>query len=50
MYNGALTCDMNRQMGELFGGPTYSGVSKAYKSFFLRMSEDRDLRKTVEKI
>jgi chromosomal replication initiation ATPase DnaA len=41
---------MNRQIGELFQGLTYSGVSKANHRFSLRMSEDRDLRKTVEKI
>jgi len=41
---------MNRQIGELFQGLTYSGVSKANRRFSLRMSEDRGLRKTVEKI
>jgi hypothetical protein len=33
-----------------FSGLTYSDVSKANQRFALRMSEDRDLRKTVEKI
>jgi len=41
---------MNRQIGELFQGLTYSGVSKANRRFSLRMSEDRGLRKTLEKI
>ncbi len=44
------TSVMIRQIGELFQGLTYSGVSKANHKFSLRMSEDRDLRKTVEKI
>jgi hypothetical protein len=41
---------MNRHIGELFQWLTYSGVSKANHRFSLRVSEDRDLRKTVEKI
>jgi hypothetical protein len=41
---------MNRQIGEFFQGVTYSGVSKANHRFSLRMPEDRDLRKTLEKI
>jgi chromosomal replication initiation ATPase DnaA len=44
------TSIMNRQIGELFQGLTYSGVSKANHRFSLPMSEDRDLMKTVEKI
>ena len=41
---------MNRQIGDLFQGLTYSGVSKANRRFSLRMSQDKDLRKTVEEI
>jgi putative transposase len=41
---------MNRQIGELFQGLTYSGVSKANQRFSLRLSRDKDLRKVVEKI
>ena len=41
---------MNRQIEELFQELTYSGVSKANHRFSLRMSEDRDLRKTVGRI
>jgi hypothetical protein len=41
---------MNRQIGELFQGLTYSGVFRTNHGFSLRMSEDRDLRKTLEKI
>lgn len=44
------TSVMNRQIGELFQGLSYSGVSKANHRFSLRLSEDRELRKTVEKI
>jgi hypothetical protein len=44
------TSVMNRQIGELFQGLTYSGVCKANHGFSLRMSEDSDLKKTVEKI
>ena len=44
------TSVMNRQIGELFQGLTYSGVSKANHRFSLRISEDRELRKRVEKI
>ena len=41
---------LNRQIGELFEGLTYSGVSKANQRFSMRMSGDRALRKAVEKI
>jgi hypothetical protein len=47
---GALACDMNRLIGELFQGLTCSGVSKANHRFSLRMSEGRGLSKTVEKM
>jgi len=40
----------NRQIGDPFQGLTYSGVSKANHRFSLRMSEDKELRKTVERI
>jgi hypothetical protein len=41
---------MNRQIGEVFEGLTYSGASKANQRFSVRISEDRSLRKAVEKI
>ena len=41
---------LNRQIGELFEGLTYSGVSKANQRFSTRMSGDRSLRKAVGKI
>jgi chromosomal replication initiation ATPase DnaA len=41
---------MNRQIGELFEGLTYSGVWKANQRFSARMSEDGSLREAVEKI
>jgi putative transposase len=44
------TSVMNRQIGDLFEGLTYSGVSKANQRFSVRMSGDRSLRKAVEKI
>ncbi len=44
------TCVMNRQIGDLFRGLTYSGVSKANQRFSVRMSGDRSLRRAVEKI
>ena len=44
------TSALNRQIGELFEGLTYSGVSKANQRFSMRMSGDRSLRKAVEKI
>lgn len=44
------TSFLNRQIGELFEGLTYSGVSKANQRFSMRMSGDRSLRKAVEKI
>jgi chromosomal replication initiation ATPase DnaA len=40
----------NHQIGEFFQELTYSGVSKANHRFSLRMSEDQELRKTIEKI
>jgi putative transposase len=44
------TSAMNRQIGDLFEGLTYSGVSKANQRFSVRLSGDRSLRKAVEKI
>jgi putative transposase len=44
------TSIMNRQIGELFEGLTYSGVSKANQRFSVRVSGDRSLRKAAEKI
>jgi hypothetical protein len=41
---------MNRQVERPFQGLTYSGVSKANHRFSLQMSEDKELRKTVERI
>ena len=35
---------MNRQIGEIFEGLTYSGVFKASQRFFVRMSENRSLK------
>jgi len=46
-----VTTDLLMGMaGELFQGMTYSGVSKANHTFTFRMSEDKELRKTVEEI
>jgi len=44
------TSVMNREIGELFEGLTYSGVSKANQRFTVRMAGDRSLRKAVERI
>lgn len=44
------TSVLNRQIGDLFEGLTYSGVSKANQRFSMRMSGDRSLRKAVENI
>ena len=44
------TSVMNRHIGELFEGLSYSGVSKANQRFSIRMSGDRSLRKAVETI
>ena len=44
------TSVMNREIGELFEGLTYSGVSKANRRFTVRMAGDRSLRKVVERI
>ena len=44
------TSGMNREIGELFEGLTYSGVSKANQRFTVRMAGDRFLRKAVERI
>lgn len=44
------TSVMNRQIGELFEGLTYSGVSKANQRFSVRISEERSLRNAVKKI
>jgi hypothetical protein len=41
---------MNRQIGEPFLMADLFSAFKADHRFSLRMSEDRDLRKTVEKI
>jgi chromosomal replication initiation ATPase DnaA len=40
----------NREIGELFEGLTYSGVSRANQRFSVDMAGDRILRKAVEKI
>ena len=44
------TSVMNREIGGLFEGLTYSGVSKANQRFTVRMAGDRSLRKAVERI
>jgi chromosomal replication initiation ATPase DnaA len=44
------TSGMNREIGELFEGLTYSGVSKANQRFTVRMAGDRSLRRAVERI
>jgi len=44
------TSAMNREIGKLFEGLTYSGVSKVNQRFTMRMARDRSLRKTVERI
>jgi putative transposase len=38
----------NRQIGELFGGLSYSAVAKAYQRFVVRLNQDKSLRKVVE--
>jgi REP element-mobilizing transposase RayT len=44
------TSVMNREIGELFEGLTYSGVSKANQRFTARMAGDGSLRRAVERI
>jgi putative transposase len=38
----------NGQIGELFGGLSYSAVAKAYQRFVVRLNQDKSLRKVVE--
>jgi hypothetical protein len=38
----------NRQVGELFGGLSYSAVAKAYQRFSARLGRDKTLRKVIE--
>jgi len=40
----------NGQIGELFGGLSYSAVAKAYQRFSVNLRRDKKLRKTVEAI
>ena len=40
----------NEQIGELFGGISYSGVTKINKRFSREVDENSKLKKTVEKI
>lgn len=40
----------NRQIGEYFGGLSYSAVAKIYDRFKRRLKEDRRLRRGVDKI
>jgi len=40
----------NHQIGDMFGGISYSAVSKAVKRFSLHLSEDRKLQKKIGKI
>lgn len=40
----------NRQIGEYFGGLSYSAVAKIYERFARRLKEDARLRRVVEKI
>lgn len=40
----------NQQIGELFGGLTYSAVAKTYERFSSRLEEDSSLRKKPESI
>ena len=44
------TSVMNREIGELFDGLSYSGVSKANQRLTVRMTGDRSLRKAIEEI
>jgi putative transposase len=44
------TSVMNREIGELFHGLSYSGVSKANRRLTVRMTGDRSLRKAIEEI
>jgi len=40
----------NQQIGELFGGLTYSAVAKAYERFSSTLARDRSLRKELKNI
>ena len=40
----------NRQIGDLFGGLSFTAVSKANQRFVIRMKKDRKLRRSVDDI
>ena len=40
----------NRQIGEIFGGISYSAITKVYQRFSMQVVEDRELGKRVSKI
>ncbi len=40
----------NRQIGELFGGISYSAVAKVYQRFSRQMEEDRRLKRKIDRI
>jgi hypothetical protein len=40
----------NREIGERFGGLSYSGVTRASQRFYEKMARDRTLRRQVEEI
>ena len=40
----------NKQIGDLFGGLSFTAVSKANQRFIMRMKKDRNIRKKVDDI
>ena len=40
----------NRQIGQMFGGLTYSAVSKTYQRFSARLRDDRRLQRKVKEV
>ena len=40
----------NRQIGELFGGLSYSAIAKVHQRLSAKLRNDQSLRKTVEHI
>ncbi len=41
---------INRKIGELFGGISYSAVAKTYQRFLYHLKKDKSLRKTIVEI
>jgi len=40
----------NRQIGQMFGGLTYSAVSKTYQRFSAKLRDDRRLQRKVKEV